>query len=128
MQAAVPRRTWDIDGIGFRCVVFLSGCSLGLLADRARDFGQLAFRVGAGDALLGIAVLAVLTGDVVSGFAYLPVSGAIGKQRGLLRFNRVRATFAALLHLHAWRSPAVDAEEHYGSFRLLDVLADSLRR
>src|ERR1022692_3007420 len=104
MQAAVPRRAWNIDGIGFRCVVFFSGSGLGLLADRARDFGQLAFRVGAGDALLGTAVLAVLTGNVVSGFAYLPVSGAIGKQRGLLRFNRViRTTFAALLHLHGWR-------------------------
>src|ERR1019366_8897777 len=128
VEAAVPDGPWNTDGIGFHCVALFSRSSCRFVAHGTRHFAEFAFRVGEGDLLLGATVVTFLPGSSSPYFARLPISGAIGEQRSLLRFNRaVRALFAALLYLHSWNQTAVDAREHHGGLRLLHILTGPFR-
>src|SRR5260370_7689743 len=80
--------------------------------------------MAAGVPLFGGAILALafLPAGSSPYFADLPVSGAVGKERGFLRFNGViRASLAALLHLHCGSQAAIRAWEHHRGLRLLHI-------
>src|ERR1019366_2726128 len=103
VEAAVPDGPWNTDGIGFHCVALFSKSSCRFVAHGTRHFTELAFRVWEGDLLLGATVVTFLPGGSSPYFAHLPVSRAIGKQSGFLRFNRVsRGLLASLLYFHSW--------------------------
>src|SRR6202041_3395112 len=109
VQAAVLGRSRHIDGIRFLRVA-LCGCAPRFLTDSPRNFAEPAFRVRPGDPLLNATVTAFFLRSSVPYFGHLPLSVAIGKQRGFMRFNRVvRFSFAALLRFHDGIEAALDA-------------------